>query len=250
MRSTRGWRATTFCCRSTPRRRISRGARHRLTLFLAQYWGGPTTYNDERGHPRLRMRHMPFTVGPLQRDRWLHHMGAAVAECAPTTEIAERLMALLRAGGRADAQRHRPADLVAGSAAQGVAGDRSCCRGVEGVDACLPSGCGLGACTLPVPRATVLRVRSRSRCTSARVIAIVPMSPASADGVSAQTVNPSSARRARSAGRSDAPRRWEADRLAHRHSQRSARQRIGAGVVEDHPVPARAPPRCARSSRC
>jgi hemoglobin len=70
-----------------------RGARHRLTLFLAQYWGGPTTYNDERGHPRLRMRHMPFTVGPLQRDRWLHHMGAAVAKCAPTAEIAEQLMA-------------------------------------------------------------------------------------------------------------------------------------------------------------
>ena len=39
------------------------GARHRLTLFLAQYWGGPTTYNDERGHPRLRMRHVPFAIG-------------------------------------------------------------------------------------------------------------------------------------------------------------------------------------------
>jgi len=70
-----------------------RGARHRLTLFLAQYWGGPTTYNDERGHPRLRMRHMPFTIGPAQRDRWLVHMGAAVAKYAPTEEIAERLMA-------------------------------------------------------------------------------------------------------------------------------------------------------------
>ncbi len=69
------------------------GARHRLTLFLAQYWGGPTTYNDERGHPRLRMRHMPFTVGPLQRDRWLAHMGSAVRQCAPSTAIAERLMA-------------------------------------------------------------------------------------------------------------------------------------------------------------
>jgi hemoglobin len=69
------------------------GARHRLTLFLAQYWGGPTTYNDERGHPRLRMRHMPFTIGPLQRDHWLHHMGAAVAKCAPTPEVAEQLMA-------------------------------------------------------------------------------------------------------------------------------------------------------------
>src|SRR6478735_943388 len=70
-----------------------RGARHRLTLFLAQYWGGPTTYNDERGHPRLRLRHMPFTIGPRQRDRWLTHMGAAVAECAPSQEIADQLMA-------------------------------------------------------------------------------------------------------------------------------------------------------------
>jgi len=70
-----------------------RGARHRLTLFLAQYWGGPTTYNDERGHPRLRLRHMPFTIGPRQRDRWLTHMSAAVAECAPSQEIADQLMA-------------------------------------------------------------------------------------------------------------------------------------------------------------
>lgn len=59
------------------------GARHRLTLFLAQYWGGPTTYMEERGHPRLRMRHFPFLIGPLQRDRWLVHMAAAVeATCA------------------------------------------------------------------------------------------------------------------------------------------------------------------------
>jgi hemoglobin len=68
-------------------------ARHRLTLFLAQYWGGPTTYNDERGHPRLRMRHMGFEVGPLQRDHWLAHMLAAVDANAPTAEIAERLRA-------------------------------------------------------------------------------------------------------------------------------------------------------------
>ena len=53
-------------------------ARRRLALFLGQYWGGPMTYSDERGHPRLRMRHMPFTVGPLERDRWLHHMTHAV----------------------------------------------------------------------------------------------------------------------------------------------------------------------------
>ncbi|HEX2781986.1 MAG TPA: globin [Ilumatobacteraceae bacterium] len=69
------------------------GPRHRLTLFLAQYWGGPTTYSEERGHPRLRMRHMPFTVGPAERDRWLVHMGSAVRHCAPTAEVAERLMA-------------------------------------------------------------------------------------------------------------------------------------------------------------
>ncbi|MGI9645083.1 MAG: globin [Ilumatobacteraceae bacterium] len=54
------------------------GARHRLTLFLIQYWGGPTTYSDERGHPRLRMRHFPFPVGPDERDRWLAHMAAAI----------------------------------------------------------------------------------------------------------------------------------------------------------------------------
>jgi hemoglobin len=53
-------------------------AAERLTLFLEQYWGGPTTYSDERGHPRLRMRHAPFTVNPLARDRWLLHMRAAV----------------------------------------------------------------------------------------------------------------------------------------------------------------------------
>jgi len=53
-------------------------ARRRLTLFLAQYWGGPTTYSDERGHPRLRMRHGPFAIGPLERDRWLVHMRAAI----------------------------------------------------------------------------------------------------------------------------------------------------------------------------
>jgi hemoglobin len=56
------------------------GARHRLTLFLAQYWGGPTTYMEERGHPRLRMRHFPFHVGALERDRWLVHMAAAVEQ--------------------------------------------------------------------------------------------------------------------------------------------------------------------------
>jgi len=62
-------------------------ARH-LTLFLAQYWGGPTTYDAERGHPRLRMRHAPFAIGPEERDRWLVHMRAAVEEAGPVQESA------------------------------------------------------------------------------------------------------------------------------------------------------------------
>src|SRR5688500_18948761 len=54
------------------------GARQRLRMFLVQYWGGPTTYSDERGHPRLRLRHMPFHIGREERDRWLEHMTAAI----------------------------------------------------------------------------------------------------------------------------------------------------------------------------
>jgi hemoglobin len=65
------------------------GARHRLTLFLAQYWGGPRTYDAERGHPRLRMRHFPFAIGPAERDRWHVHMRAAIAELAPPSDVAD-----------------------------------------------------------------------------------------------------------------------------------------------------------------
>ena len=68
------------------------GARHRLTLFLAQYWGGPTTYDDERGHPRLRMRHFPFPIGPLQRDRWLLHMAHAVRASAADEAARQTLL--------------------------------------------------------------------------------------------------------------------------------------------------------------
>ncbi|WP_082600042.1 globin [Agromyces sp. Root81] len=53
-------------------------AAERLTMFLEQYWGGPGTYSEQRGHPRLRMRHQPFTVNPDARDRWLAHMRVAV----------------------------------------------------------------------------------------------------------------------------------------------------------------------------
>jgi hemoglobin len=53
-------------------------ATERLTLFLIQYWGGPSTYNQQRGHPRLRLRHQPFAIGQAERDAWLGHMKAAV----------------------------------------------------------------------------------------------------------------------------------------------------------------------------
>jgi len=66
-------------------------ARRRLTLFLMQYWGGPRTYDDERGHPRLRMRHAPFPIDPAARDRWLVHMRAALAELHPPEDAAAEL---------------------------------------------------------------------------------------------------------------------------------------------------------------
>ncbi len=53
------------------------GKRH-LALFLAQYWGGPGTYSELRGHPRLRARHLPFAIGDAERDAWVAHMTAAV----------------------------------------------------------------------------------------------------------------------------------------------------------------------------
>lgn len=56
------------------------GAIERLTGFLEQYWGGPGTYSEQRGHPRLRMRHQPFAVTPAARDAWLRHMRVAVDE--------------------------------------------------------------------------------------------------------------------------------------------------------------------------
>jgi len=52
----------------------------RLRMFLEQYWGGPRTYSDQRGHPRLRMRHAPFRIGPIERDAWLRCMRIAVDE--------------------------------------------------------------------------------------------------------------------------------------------------------------------------
>lgn len=65
-------------------------ARARLTLFLAQYWGGPTTYSDARGHPRLRMRHAPFVVGTTERDHWMAAMTGALDSMDPAPALRER----------------------------------------------------------------------------------------------------------------------------------------------------------------
>ena len=59
----------------------------RLRLFLMQYWGGPRTYSMRRGHPRLRMRHAPFKIGPRERDAWLRHMRDALDEVALPPEL-------------------------------------------------------------------------------------------------------------------------------------------------------------------
>jgi hemoglobin len=63
-----------------------------LALFLIQYWGGPTTYSQERGHPRLRMRHMPFSIGQAERDAWMRHMTDAVKDEHFPSEIEEALL--------------------------------------------------------------------------------------------------------------------------------------------------------------
>ena len=82
------------------------GARHRLSLFLAQYWGGPRTYDAERGHPRLRMRHAPFAIGPAERDAWLQHMNAALAALEPPAAVRARLEAYFE--NVAEGMRNRP----------------------------------------------------------------------------------------------------------------------------------------------
>lgn len=68
-------------------------SRRHLALFLVQYWGGPATYNELRGHPRLRMRHAPFVIGPLERDAWLRHMADAVRSSGAGEEEQAELLA-------------------------------------------------------------------------------------------------------------------------------------------------------------
>jgi hemoglobin len=76
-------------------------AAERLRLFLEQYWGGPGTYSEQRGHPRLRLRHSPFAVDRAAADRWLGHMRAALDERELEPELDERLWGYLEAAARA-----------------------------------------------------------------------------------------------------------------------------------------------------
>jgi hemoglobin len=81
-------------------------AAERLTLFLIQYWGGPGTYSQQRGHPRLRMRHAPFAINSAARDAWLRHMRAALDELALAPDQDRTLWAYLESA--ADALRNTP----------------------------------------------------------------------------------------------------------------------------------------------
>ncbi len=81
-------------------------AAERLRLFLIQYWGGPSTYSEQRGHPRLRMRHAPFAIGSQARDAWLRHMRAALDSLELEPAQAQTLWAYL--ANSADAMRNIP----------------------------------------------------------------------------------------------------------------------------------------------
>jgi hemoglobin len=68
-------------------------SKHHMAGFLSQYWGGGTEhYSDQRGHPRLRMRHAPFTIGPAERDAWLRHMTDAVDGAGLTADLRARMV--------------------------------------------------------------------------------------------------------------------------------------------------------------
>ena len=76
------------------------GPEEHLALFLIQYWGGPQTYNAQRGHPRLRMRHVPFVIGDLERDAWLRHMSAAVREMGLEAADEQEMLAYFEMAAR------------------------------------------------------------------------------------------------------------------------------------------------------
>ncbi len=82
-------------------------AEQRLALFLVQYWGGPTTYSDVRGHPRLRMRHAPYVIGETERDHWLAAMSGALDDLNVPDDLRIRFDAYFAM--TAEAMRNQPA---------------------------------------------------------------------------------------------------------------------------------------------
>lgn len=91
------------------------GATERLTLFLIQYWGGPSTYSERRGHPRLRLRHAPFAIGQRERDAWLGHMTAAVESLDLAPQVRQALLDYFETASTAMInQPVEPADPAAG----------------------------------------------------------------------------------------------------------------------------------------
>lgn len=80
-----------------------------LRLFLIQYWGGPQTYSETRGHPRLRMRHMPFSIGRPEREAWLRHMLAALDDLDLPPPLAERMREYFESASEAMMNRAEPA---------------------------------------------------------------------------------------------------------------------------------------------
>jgi hemoglobin len=81
------------------------GPRWRLAHFLAQYWGGPPMYSEQRGHPRLRMRHAPFAIDERARDAWLVHMRTAISRMDPPEPVASALLEYV--GFAAESMRNR-----------------------------------------------------------------------------------------------------------------------------------------------
>jgi hemoglobin len=86
-------------------------AKVRMQTFLEQYWGGPTTYSEQRGHPRLRMRHAAFHVNPDARDRWLSHMRRAVDACELPPMLEETLWDYLQRAAYAMVNTFEPAGI-------------------------------------------------------------------------------------------------------------------------------------------
>jgi hemoglobin len=83
-------------------------AAEHLRLFLIQYWGGPGWYSEQRGHPRLRMRHMPFSIGRRERDAWMGHMRAAIDSLALDPPVRQALLEYFEMAATAMMNRGEP----------------------------------------------------------------------------------------------------------------------------------------------